>query len=327
MQSKTLHSLPELLLEPTYGYGEGSPHRPTLREVWIELIDSIAFWRGVPRLLPAVVVTYHLAAFGVFLFFLARFFSLRDLAIVLVATNAIGIVYNTVWYHRYCAHRAFRFRSLWLARLFLWTNPLGFREESYALPHEIHHSKTDQPGDPHGPHLGWLGSYFAAESTQKMNRDISRQYFERVSESLGHIGFAKNSYEAFRKTGSFENLWHYAARTVFGNALWLLVAYAIAEWQGVVLWISAIFLFSFMLRDFNYRGHGGSLVSAGRGSPINQMYFGFLVGEWHDNHHRNPQLARSGFAWWQLDVPYLIIRLLSACGAVVHYNCAPAEAR
>jgi hypothetical protein len=95
----------------------------------------------------------------------------------------------------------------------------------------------------------------------------------------------------------------------------------------VVLWISAVFLFSFMLRDFNYRGHGGSFLSARRGAAINQMYYGFLVGEWHENHHAHPQLARSGLAWWQLDVPYWIIRSLSACGAVVQYNSLQAEPR
>jgi fatty-acid desaturase len=68
-------------------------------------------------------------------------------------------------------------------------------------------------------------------------------------------------------------------------------------------------------------------VSARQGTPINQMYYGFLVGEWHENHYANPQLARSGLAWWQLDVPYWIIRLLSACGAVVQYHSPQTEAR
>ncbi len=318
---------PSVLLAPTYGYGDDPPRKPTLREVGIELVDSVAFWRDRSRLVPALIAAYHLIAFVVFLLFFARFFSIARLVVVLVVANLIGILYNTVWYHRYCAHRAFRFRGLWLARLFLWTNPLGFREESYVIPHEIHHSKTDQPGDPYGPHLGWLGSYLAAESTQKMNRDIGRQDYERISSSLEHVGFVKNSYREFQRTGSFENLWHYAARTVFANLLWISGAYAIAGWQGVVAWISAVFLFSFMLRDFNYRGHGGSFVSASKGAPINQMHYGFLVGEWHESHHANPQLARSGQAWWQVDVPYGIIRLLSACGAVVHYNSLQSEAR
>jgi fatty-acid desaturase len=246
---------------------------------------------------------------------------------VLAITNAIGIVYNTVWYHRYCSHRAFKFRNLWFARAFLWTNPLAFREESFAIPHRIHHLKSDRPGDPYGPHLGWLGSYLAAESSQKMNRDITRQDFDRLSKSLNHIGFLKNSYEQFRRTGSVEHVWHYGARAVFANLLWILTAYAIGKWGGVVMWISAVFLFSFMLRDFNYRGHGGPFVSACKGKPLNHIYYGVTVGEWHDNHHEHPNLSRSGLTWWQLDIPYWIIRVMSLSGAVIHYNVLQTESR
>jgi sn-1 stearoyl-lipid 9-desaturase len=309
-----------LLLEPTYGFGTSAPRKPVLREVGFEVMDAVAFWKNPSRSLAAAVAVYHLVALAVFLLFLARFFSISRLAIVLVMSTVIGMVYNTIWYHRYCSHRAFRFRSLWLARLFLWTNPLGFREESFVIPHRIHHSTSDQPGDPYGPHLGWLGSYLAGESNQKMNRDISAQDYERLSRSLEHIGFLRNSYSQFQRTGSVENVYHYVARTVLANLVWISAAYAIGRWQGVVMWVSAVFLFSFMLRDFNYRGHGGPFLSACKGAPINQIYYGLLAGEWHENHHAHPGLARSGLAWWQVDVPYWIIRALSLCGAVVHYN-------
>src|SRR5215831_13933466 len=116
-------SPPSVLLEPTYGYGETLPRRPTAREVWIELIDSIAFWRDGSRWIAAMVAVYHLVAFAVFLLFLIRFFTVARLAVVLVLTNAIGIIYNTVWYHRYCTHRAFKFRNLWWPRLFLGRTP------------------------------------------------------------------------------------------------------------------------------------------------------------------------------------------------------------
>jgi len=313
-------SAPSLLLEPTYGYGEALPRTPTLSEVWIELIDSLAFWRDGSRSLAALVIVYHIVAFAVFLLFLTRFFTVTRLAVVLVLTNAIGIIYNTVWYHRYCTHRAFKFRNLWWPRLFLWTNPLAFREESFVIPHRIHHLKSDQPGDPYGPHLGRIGSYLAAESSAKINRNIDRQHYDRLAKSLAHIGFIANSYEQFRRTGSVENVWHYCARSVFGNLLWILAAFAIGKWTGVVIWLSAVFLFSMMLRDFNYRGHGGSFISASKGKPVNQMYYGITVGEWHENHHATPQLARSGIKWWQLDIPYGVIWLMSFCGIVARYN-------
>ena len=309
-----------LLLEPIYGFGTSSPRSPTLREVVTEWLDAVAFWRDFTRLLPAAHAAYHVATFAVFLVLLARFLSITNMVIVLTIAGAIGMLYNTVWYHRYCSHRAFKFRNLWLARLFLWTNPIGFREESYAIPHRIHHSQSDTSGDPYGPHLGRLGSYLATESQQKTNRNLSLEDYRRLCQSLDHIGFVKNSYEQYRLTGSVENVWHFGVRMAFANLFWIFAAYAIGQLQGVVIWFSAVFLYSFMVRDFNYRGHGGAFYAARQGRPINQIYYGVVAGEWHENHHTHPGLARSGLEWWQVDVPFWIIKLLSMCGAVVHYN-------
>lgn len=188
------------------------------------------------------------------------------------------------------------------------------------IPHRIHHSKSDKAGDPYGPHLGRLGSYLATESQQKINRDLSPKDYERLSRGLEHIGFVRNSYHKFRRTGSVENVWHFGARAVFATTLWTSIAYASARWGGVLMWASGVFLYSFMVRDFNYRGHGGQFLSARQGTPINHIYYGILAGEWHQNHHAHPRLARSGLVRWQVDLPYVIIRVLSLLGAVVHCN-------
>jgi stearoyl-CoA desaturase (delta-9 desaturase) len=312
-----------LLLEPTYGLVGPSPMRPTLKQVLIEWVDAISFWKDSTRLLPALYAAYHFATFGVFIYFVAFLFSISGVLSVAVIGTGIGTVYNTVWYHRYCSHRAYKFRSLWFARLFLWTNPICFREESYVIPHRIHHSKSDEPGDPYGPHLGWLGSYLATESQQKMNRDISRQDYDRLAKSLEHVGFLKNSYEQFQRTGSIEKVWHYGVRFLFANVFWSAIAYAVAGWHGVLAWISGVFLFTFVVRDFNFRGHGSLTGTAKEGVPVNQVIYGLIAGEWHENHHAHPRLARSGLLWWQIDVPYWIIRLLKLCGVVTHCNARP----
>lgn len=309
-----------LLERPTYGHVGPAPSRPSLKEVWLEWIDAISFWKDVSRLLPALYAAYHLATFGVFVFFLIRFFSIPAVLSVVAIAIMIGTVYNTVWYHRYCSHQAFKFRNLWFARLFLWTNPISFREESYVVPHRIHHSVSDEPGDPYGPHLGWLGSYLATESQQKMNRNISAAEYERLVKSLQHVGFVRNTHARFQRTGSVENVWHYGARVVVANVVWPALAYLVAGWQGVLAWISGVFLFTFVVRDFNYRGHSSLIGTHKRGLPVNQVIYGIIAGEWHENHHAHPRAARSGFTWWQVDLPYWIIRLLKLCGVIERYN-------
>ncbi|MDB6018634.1 MAG: Fatty acid desaturase [Pedosphaera sp.] len=141
--------------------------------------------------MPALYLAYHLATFAVFILFVTRYFSIIGILAVMGIATVIATVYNTVWYHRYCSHRAFKFRNRWWPRLFLWSNPVCFREESYVIPHRLHHSHSDEVGDPYGPHLGWLGSYLATESQQKLNRNLSRTDYDRLAKSLEHIGFVK----------------------------------------------------------------------------------------------------------------------------------------
>ena len=307
-------------MKPTYGYVGPAPERPTLKEVFVEWFDAVSFWKDSTRLLPAFYAVYHLATFFVFGYFLIRYFSVTAVVAVGLIGVFIGTVYNTVWYHRYCSHQAFKFRSIWFARLFLWTNPVSFREESYVIPHRVHHSKSDEPGDPYGPHLGWLGSYLATETQQKMNRNITSAEFERMAKSLDHIGLVKNSFAQYQRTGSVEKIPVYFARVLVANAVWSALAYAVAGWPGVLAWISGVFLLTAILRDFNFRGHASFFGTNRHGAPLNQAIYGIIAGEWHENHHEHPRLARSGLAWWQVDVPFYIIKAMNLCGVVTQYN-------
>lgn len=294
--------------------------KPTLREVWLKWFDAVNPAKGFNRYIPALYAMHHLVSCGVFVYFVIHYSSVPFILSVIALSGFMATVYNTIWYHRYCSHQAFKFRSLWFARLFLWTNPTLFREESYVIPHRIHHAKSDKPGDPYGPHLGWLGSYLTAESQQILSRDITPEEYDRMASSLAHVGFVRNSYEQFRRTGSVENVWHYGARVLVINLVWMVPAYFIAGWPGVLAFVSATFLFTFILRDFNFRGHSNWLGVAKISRPVNQVIYGLLAGEWHENHHAKPRLAVSGFRWWQVDLPYSIIRLMKMCGVVTRVN-------
>ena len=309
-----------LLMAPTYGYGEVPPRKPSVGEILFEWVDAIAFWRDFSRLPAAAYALYHLATFGVFIAFFVHYHTWPAIVAVMAGATFIATVYNTVWYHRYCSHRAFKFRSLWFARIFLWTNPVCFREESYVIPHRVHHQNSDEIGDPYGPHLGWLGSYLATESQQKMNLELGPEEYDRLVKSLAHIGFRHNSLAAYRRTGSVESLAHYFARVVFANVFWTAPAYACFGWPGVMGWIAGVFFYTFLVRDFNYRGHAGFFFAARKGMPINQVFYGIIAGEWHENHHVYPRSARSGKGWWQLDIPWWIIKGMHFCGLVTQVN-------
>jgi len=316
-----------LLAEPTYGWGETTPHRPSLREIIFEWNDAINFFQNRSRFLIALFPAFHFVTGIVFFYLLIRHFSLVNLALVFTVSIFLSLIYTTLWNHRYCTHRAFKFRHLGWTKLFLWTNPMFFREESWVIPHHVHHSRSDRVGDPYGPHLSRLGSYLAYDSSAKTNLAISRSDYERLARSLQHIGFRQNSYEQFQRTGSVECEGYFVSRASFATLFWCALAYFVGGNVGVLGWLSGVFLFAFGVRDFAYRGHSGFFIKAMKGQSQNQILTGVLTGEWHDNHHAYPRLAYSGLAWWQVDIPFWIIKTMGWCGIVGEINTREGIAR
>ena len=317
-----------MLVEPTYGYAgpDGGPYRPTVRQVLREWLDAMDAYHHPARRLTAAFFVFHIVTGLVGAVSLVN--SSWDGWMFGVAAGLwIVMVYNTVWYHRYCSHAAFSFSSMWFARVLLWTNPFALREEMFAIPHRVHHERSDRVGDPYGPHLGWLGSYLATESQQKINTAIDERRWDALARSLRHIGFPINSYKAFQRTGSIEQVWHYVARTIFAQTLWTTISYGLGGWHYVSVWYAALFVVTFYLREFPWRGHGGNFRTtkiAGwefdpRSRSLNNSVFGYLAGEWHDNHHLLPASANCAFLPGQLDVPFQIIRLCRRLGIVTAY--------
>jgi sn-1 stearoyl-lipid 9-desaturase len=100
------------------------------------------------------------------------------------------------------------------------------------------------------------------------------------------------------------------------SVFWATIAGGLFGWAGVHGWFAGVFLYTFLVRDFNYRGHGGYFGGHPRGEPLNQFFYGLIAGEWHLNHHEFPRRARSGQKWWQIDLPYLFIRMMKVVGVV-----------
>jgi stearoyl-CoA desaturase (delta-9 desaturase) len=66
-----------------------------------------------------------------------------------------------------------------------------------------------------------------------------------------------------------------------------------------------------------------------RDDSRNNLWLALLTfGEgWHNNHHHYPTAARQGFFWWEVDVAYYGLRVLSALGLVWDLRQVPEAAR
>jgi stearoyl-CoA desaturase (delta-9 desaturase) len=320
---------PAWLIEPSYGWAnaDGTPHRPTARETLHELADSLNVFRDARRVLPLAHFLFHATTGGLLLVSFA-FMTWKTLLWGFVVHQVVSLIYQTLWYHRYCSHGAFRFSSRWFPRLLLWTNPVVLREETYAIAHRMHHHNPDAAGDPYGPHLGWLGSYLTWESLHKVNTDISERDYDALQRSFRHLAMPVNDYPTFCRTGSIERLWHYALRTVTAQTLFVTISYSLGGIPFVLSGYGGIFVLTFLLREFPWRGHGGDTPREKRpgwewdlrSRSINSRFYGYLAAEWHDNHHRLPTSANCAVLPGQVDVVFLFIRVLHRLGIVASYR-------
>ena len=320
----TFQFRPGFLEQPLYGYTnlKGGPHRPNVSEILFEWFDSVNFLKNRKRLIPFVSFVAHILTFAFAFVFFSSLLTPKYVVFLLLFVLFQGTFYNTFWFHRYCSHRAFTFRSLFFAKFFLWTNPFFFREESYAIAHYIHHQQPDMAGDPYGPHLGWLGSYLAIESIQKINTSISEEQYGYLIKRVSHIGFKAVNYKSFQRSGSIEHPGYFILRSFFAQLFYTCFFWFIGGFSAVVTWYASVAVTFFLVRDFNWRGHGGfgSIFNKSKISlPKNQAFYGYLAAEWHKNHHKYPMSANNGFFSNQLDLACQFIKFLRNIGIISNF--------
>ncbi|XZF16230.1 acyl-CoA desaturase [Chitinophagaceae bacterium MMS25-I14] len=257
---------------------------------------------------------------------------------------AAGFIYSmilmgthgTIWYHRYCTHQAYTFKNKFWKFI---TQHLVIKtvfEEIYAISHHVHHAKSDEPGDPYNASAGFLYCFLADANHQPINRNLSEEDYNRVVHLMKHTGVTANSYKQYQKWGSIDSPGRVLLSWALNWSFWLVVLFCLGEYliggQGAAL-VCAIFGSAFVwtagVRTFNYEGHGkgqdkrvDAIDYNRKDMSINQVWPGYVAGEWHNNHHLYPASARSGFLPYQLDLAYLYIKILHSIGGVESYRDA-----
>ena len=95
----------------------------------------------------------------------------------------------------------------------------------------------------------------------------------------------------------------------------------------MIAWYSSIFVITSLIRDFNWRGHGGNsrhIKKPGwefdkRSFALNQRFYGYIASEWHDNHHKYATSANNGFLPGQIDIAFHVIKTLQRFGVIQSY--------
>lgn len=238
-------------------------------------------------------------------------FTVWSVVAVLVVTRICGLGI-TAGFHRYFSHRSFKTsRPVQFLLAVAGCTALQKGPLWWVIHHRLHHKHSDTPNDPHSPvvdgfvhgHVGWLFTRDMMTPDAKIVHDLTK-YPELVW---------------------LDRLW------MIPGALLAAACYAVLGLNGLIygfcLGVVLVFQVTFAVNSI---GHlfGRQRFETGEGSR-NNLVLGYLaMGDgWHNNHHRAPYSARHGFAWYELDMTYSFIRLLSVFGLVWDIKKPPEELR
>src|SRR5687768_2478679 len=230
------------------------------------------------------------------------------LALGSYAVRMFGV---TAGYHRYFAHRSFRTSragQLVLAVLAMTSAQKGVLW--WASHHRVHHKKSDQAGDVHSvvrdgfwwAHVGWILSPEHEATDTRQVRDLQK-YPELVWLNRYHLVPPIALGVVLLAAGG---VW---------AVVWGLLVSTVLLWHGTF--------------TINSLAHVlGSRRYATTDDSRNNFWLALItLGEgWHNNHHKHMGCTRQGFYWWEIDITYYCLKLLSWMGIIWDLKQVPRNA-
>jgi stearoyl-CoA desaturase (delta-9 desaturase) len=233
-------------------------------------------------------------------------------AVTLVLTQ-ITIASVTIYLHRAQAHRALDLHPLvaHFFRFWLWLTT-GMVTKEWVAIHRKHHAKCETEEDPHSPQI--LGINTVLWRGAELYREAAKK--EATVRGYGH-GTPNDWLE--RRV--------YSRHAVLGLGLMLVTdvvlfgVYGITMWAVQMMWIP-LFAAGVINGLGHYWGYRNFEVAD---ASTNLTNVAFFIGgeELHNNHHAYPSSAKFSLKWWEFDIGWLYIRLISWLGLAKVKKVAP----
>jgi stearoyl-CoA desaturase (delta-9 desaturase) len=280
----------------------------------------------VANLLAVLLPFLALGAAVVFLWGWGFSWTDFGLLVGMYVLTALGI---TAGYHRLFTHRSFEtYRAVQLLLGALGSMAVQGPLLKWVALHRRHHQHSDEPGDPHSPHLHgrgvlgllrglWhahLGWVFQPDppDLDRYVKDLRRSTLLRGVSALFPVWVAAGLLIPAVLGGVITRTW---------MGVWTGLV-----WGGLV----RIFLVHHVTWSVNSVCHlwGFRPYRSGDQSRDNFVFGVLAMGEgFHNTHHAFPTSARHGLRWWQVDVSYGVIRALALLGLAWNVKLPSRQAR
>ncbi len=218
----------------------------------------------------------------------------------------------TAGYHRYFSHRAYKTSRVFQFLLAVLAQTSAQKGVLWwAAHHRHHHKHSDTPNDLHSPkqrgfwwaQCGWILSEGSAETNMKNIQDFAR-------------------YPELR----WLNKYFLVPPTLYAVSIWLIWG-----WEGLFwgFFFSTMLLFhgTFFINSLTHV-FGKVRYRSGDESKNSMILALITCGEgWHNNHHYFQATANQGWFWWEIDLSYYVLKVLSWFGIVWDLRMPPAHVK
>lgn len=222
---------------------------------------------------------------------------------VLVVTH-ITIICVTLYLHRSQAHRSCVFNPMvsHMMRFWLWLTT-GMNTKEWVAVHRLHHQKCDTVEDPHSPKFYgvWRVLFGGVMLYYKAAKNIN---------NINKLGYGTPDDWIEQKL--------YTPFSWLGIVLLLLINVLLFGFSGIIIWLVQMLWIPFWAAGvingighwWGYRNHTTNDTSK------NILPLGLLVGgeELHNNHHNQPTNANLSSKWFEIDIGYIYLRILTLLG-------------
>jgi len=237
---------------------------------------------------------------------------LQVLVYTLVVTH-ITIAGVTIYLHRCQAHRALDLHPIvsHFFRFWLWLTT-GMVTKEWAAIHRKHHARCETDEDPHSP-VRWGLSKVVLEGAE-LYRAESRNL--ETLEKFGH-GTPDDWIE--------RNL--YTKHSALGVGILLVLSVMLFGVIGLSVWaVQMLWIPIWAAGVVNGLGHAKGYRNFDcPDASTNLVPWGILIGgeELHNNHHTFASSAKLSVKWYEFDIGWMYIRILSMLGLATVRRVTP----
>ncbi|MDQ6680802.1 MAG: fatty acid desaturase [Pseudomonadota bacterium] len=236
------------------------------------------------------------------------------MVVATLALTHVTIAGVTIYLHRCQAHRALDLHPAvsHFFRMWLWLTT-GMQTGEWAAIHRKHHAKCETVDDPHSPQVKGIRKVLFEGSELYMHEADNDETIDKYGRGTPEDWIERNVYSKF--------VWHGVGLMLVIDWVLFGVGFGTTVWAIQMLWIPfwAAGVINGVGHFTGYRNYDSPDASR------NIVPWGFVIGgeELQNNHHTFATSAKLSSRWYEFDIGWMYIRILSALKLATVKKVAP----